>query len=260
MTNLHYLDPNPTGSPAVLLLHGLGADANSWALQLPVLNEAGFRPIVPDTPGFGHSPYDGRGWSIRGAAAEMANLLDELQIGPVHVVGLSMGGTIAQQLTLDYPHLVLKLVLVSTFAVLRPKGWGGWLYFLQRFILVKTLGLSAQARVVSQRIFPDPKSSRMREILVETISQADPRAYRKAMTSLGLFNSVKRLGEIKVPTLVITGADDTTVAPARQQMLVEGIPQAMQVIISEAGHAVPVDQPAGFNREMLAFLSHSKEK
>jgi pimeloyl-ACP methyl ester carboxylesterase len=74
------------------------------------------------------------------------------------------------------------------------------------------------------------------------------------MASLGRFNSMKRLGEIRVPTLVVTGANDTTVPPNRQRMLVESIPEARQVIIPEAGHAVPVDQAERFNRELLAFL------
>jgi pimeloyl-ACP methyl ester carboxylesterase len=257
MTRLHYLDPNPAGNPAVLLLHGLGADASSWALQLPALTGAGFRPIAADTPGFGQSPYDGRGWSIRRVAADMASLLEELQTGPAHVVGLSMGGTIAQQFALETPHLTRRLVLVSTFAVLRPDSLSGWYYFMQRFILVNTLGLPAQARVVAQRVFPGPRYGQLREMLVETISRADPRAYRKAMASLGLFNSVKRLGEIKIPTLIVTGADDTTVTPARQRLLVEGIPAARQVIVPDAGHAVPVDQAERFNRELLAFLGPS---
>jgi pimeloyl-ACP methyl ester carboxylesterase len=254
MTTLHYLDPNPAGHPAVLLLHGLGADATSWILQIPALTGAGFRPIATDTPGFGRSHYDGHGWSIRRMAADMAGLLEELRTGPAHVVGLSMGGTIAQQFALDYPHLTRKLVLVSTFAALRPDRLSGWLYFIQRFILVNTLGLPAQAKVVAQRIFPGPRNGQLREMLVQTISRADPRAYRKAMASLGLFNSVKRLGEIKIPTLVVTGADDTTVTPARQQSLVEAIPAARQVIVPDAGHAVPVDQAERFNRELLAFF------
>lgn len=254
MSPLHYFDPNPAGQPAVLLLHGLGADAGSWTLQIPAITGVGFRPIAVDIPGFGLSPYNGHGWSIRRVADGMAGLLEELQTGPAHVVGLSLGGTIAQQFALDMPHLTRKLVLVSTFAVLRPDNLSGWVYFLQRFILVNTLGLSAQAKVVAKRVFPDPRHEKLRNILVETISHADPRAYRKAMASLGLFNSIKRLGEIKAPTLVITGADDTTVNPARQRLLAAGIPKSQQVIIPDAGHAVPVDQADRFNRELLNFL------
>jgi 3-oxoadipate enol-lactonase len=254
MTSLHFVDPNPSGNPAVLLLHGLGADANSWTLQIPALSGAGFRPIAVDFPGFGQSPYDGGGWSIRRMAVILAGLLGELQTGPVHVVGLSLGGTVAQQFALDMPGLTRKLVLVSTFAILRPDNLSGWWYFLQRFILVNTLGLPAQAKVVAQRIFPDPGHESLRSILVESISHADPRSYRKAMLSLGLFNSVKRLNEIKVPTLVVTGADDTTVIPARQSLLVAGILHAQQVVIPQAGHAVPVDQADRFNQELLKFL------
>lgn len=187
-------------------------------------------------------------------AAGMAGLLEELQSGPAHVVGLSMGGIIAQQFALDFLHLTRKLVLVSTFAALRPVNLSGWFYFIQRFIVVNTLGLPAQARVVAGRIFPGADKAVLREMLIQTISRANPRAYRKAMESLGLFNLTKRLGEIKVPTLIVTGTDDTTVPPARQKLLVNGIPAARQVIIPEAGHAVPVDQSERFNRELLAFL------
>ena len=255
MTNLHFLDPNPSGHPAVLLLHGLGADGTSWTLQLPALTGAGFRPIAPDVPGFGGSPYDGQGWSIRRVTAQMAGLLEGLDTGPVHVVGLSMGGTIAQQFALDFPQLTRKLVLASTFCVLRPDHVSGWGYFLQRFILVNTLGLPAQAKVVARRVFPGPRYAPLREMLVATISRADPRAYRKAMLSLGLFDSRKRLGQIKVPVLVLTGAEDTTVLPARQNLLANSISGARQIIIPDAGHAVSVDQAETFNREMLVFFA-----
>ena len=108
MASLHFLDPNPTGKPVVLLLHGLGADGSSWTLQLPALSRAGFRPLAPDAPGFGGSPYDGGGWNIRRVAAQMAGLLEELGGGPAHIVGLSMGGVIAQQFALDFPQLTKK--------------------------------------------------------------------------------------------------------------------------------------------------------
>ena len=255
MSDIHFLDPHPTGRPAVLLLHGLGADGTSWTLQLPALADAGFRPLAPDAPGFGGSRYNGRGWSIRRAAAQMAGLLGELGTGPVHVVGLSMGGVIAQQFALDFPQLTRKLVLVSTFSALRPETLGGWGYFAQRAGVVLFMGLNVQARLVSRRLFPDPKDEPLREMFISIVSRANPRAYRRAMLSLGWFDSRKWLGDIKAPTLVVTGADDTTVSPARQRLLVEGIPGARQVVIPQAGHAVSVDQAEIFNASLLEFLS-----
>lgn len=254
MTALHFLDPNPSGGPAVLLLHGLGADGTSWTLQIPALSEGGFRPVAPDVPGFGGSPYDGRGWNIRGVAAKMADFLGELGTGPAHIVGLSMGGIIAQQFAMDFPHLTKKLVLVSTFAVLRPEDFNGWWYFIRRAAAVLTLGLQAQAQIVARRVFPNPQDQALREMFIATVSRADPHAYRKAMLSLGLFDSRKHLGKIKAPTLVVSGAEDSTVTPARQRFLVDGIPGACQVVVPQAGHAVSVEQAEKFNQAILDFL------
>jgi pimeloyl-ACP methyl ester carboxylesterase len=254
MSDLHFLDPNPSGKPAVLFLHGLGADGASWLLQLPVLGNAGFRPIAVDAPGFGHSPYDGRGWTIRRVAGQMAGLLEELGTGPANVVGLSMGGVIAQQFAMDFPHLTRKLVLTSTFTVLRPESLDGWVYFLRRAAVVLFAGMQAQAQIVAQRVFPDPRDQALREMFLTIISRADPRAYRKAMLSLGWYDSRKRLGQIKAPTLVVTGAEDTTVSPSRQKVLAQGIPAARQLVIPNAGHAVPVDQAEAFNRVLLDFF------
>lgn len=255
MSNIHVLDPNPKGSPAVLLLHGLGADGSSWALQFDSLVEAGFRPIAPDVPGFGESLYDGNGWSISRMSNMMADLLIEKGVIPAHIVGLSMGGIIAQQLILDHPHMVRKLILVNTFSVLRPKRLSGWLYFLQRFLLVHILGLPTQANFVAKRIFPGQDQQAKRDLLVERISRADPRAYRAAMRSLGFFNSSKRLREIAVPTLVVTSDRDTTVPMDSQKFLVDTISSARQVVIQDAGHAVTIDQPVAFNNCLLEFLS-----
>lgn len=221
---------------------------------MPALGEAGFRPIAPDAPGFGQSRYDGRGWNIRRMAGQMAGLLEELGTGPAHVVGLSMGGVIAQQFALDFPQLTRKLVLVSTFSVLRPETLDGWGYFAQRSAAVMLLGMRAQAQVVARRIFPDPQDQALRDMFIAVVGRADPRAYRRAMLSLGTFDSRKCLGEIKASTLVITGADDSTVSPARQEILVNGIPGACQVVIPHAGHAVSVDQPEQFNQALLKFL------
>src|SRR5512140_3794283 len=129
MTSFHVLDPNPNGFPVVLLLHGLGANGSSWSFQFDALKSAGMRPIAPDVPGFGESKYDGTGWNFKKIAQELADLVIGMETGPVHVVGLSMGGVIAQQFALDFPKLVRRLVLVSTFSVLRPSGISQWFYF-----------------------------------------------------------------------------------------------------------------------------------
>lgn len=254
MGRLHYVDPHPNGDPVVLLLHGLGATGASWGMQFAALSESGYRPVAPDLPGFGDSPYDQRGWTPARIAMDLVALLDELECGSAHVVGLSMGGVIAQQFACNHAQKTKKLVLVSTFSRMQPDSISGWIYFLKRGVVVSLLGLRAQARVVAQRVFPDPDKERLRNLLVETISHADVHAYRGAMRALAKFDSSKWLGNIKNPTLVITGSADTTISPERQKLLAAGVSGARHEVIEGAGHAVPIDQAELFNRLLVEFL------
>ena len=154
---LHYSDLNPDGTPIVILLHGLGATGDSWQLQFPALIESGFRILAPDMRGFGKSTYPEGHNNPRIMAEDVANFLNRLDVTSVYVVGISMGGTIALQFTLDHPSMVDSLLLVNTFARLRPKKISYWLFYSIRFLLIHVLGISNQARFVVKRLFPYPE-------------------------------------------------------------------------------------------------------
>lgn len=251
---IHYLDLNPQSSRTVLLLHGLGVDCTSWQLQMPPLVAAGFRVVAPDARGFGKSTCPGGRLNIASMAADVANLLQSLQVGPAHVVGISMGGTHALQLALDYSNLVDKLVLVNTFARLQPDRLSGWFYFALRFVLAHTVGLTSQARRVAHHLFPGSDQQELRRFIIDQIAQADPRGYRAAMRALAFFDVRLRLKEIITPTLVITAENDRSISPKNQHILADRIPNARQVIIPGAGHAVTVDQAGLFNQFLIDFL------
>ncbi len=252
--SIHYIDENPGAMETVLLLHGLGATCASWQMQIPRLVDEGFRVIAPDAPGFGQSGCLRGDTSIAGLSLPISDLLTSLKIPAAHIAGISMGGTIALQMTLDHPGQVGKLVLVNTFARLQIAKRRLWPYYLLRFILVHTLGLPMQAQAVAKRIFPRPEQEILRQELIHQIMQADPRGYRAAMRALARFDVRRRLSEITARTLVVTGENDTTVPPQNQHPLVTGIPQARQVIVSSAGHAVTVEKPEVFNDLLLEFL------
>lgn len=251
---IHYLDPNPGGSPLVVFIHGLGADVEMWVYQLRVLAEAGMRPVAMDIPGFGKTPLEGEGWSIRLISGRLGQWLEALSPEPKMVVGLSMGGVIAQQLALDFPEQVERLVLASTFASLRPRSWKNWAYLLRRSGTVLLKGSAAQAEQVANHLFPDHSQAVYRQMVIEKIRQANPLAYRKAMQSLMLFDSRRWVARIRVPVLVMTGAQDGTVPVAAQTELTKFLPDARQIIIPQAGHAINVDQPELFNQHLLGFL------
>ena len=155
--DLYYQEFNSHGKVAVLLLHGLGVNSRCWELQIPALIEAGYHVIAPDARGHGNSTYPGSQTSIGSMAGDIAAMLERLQAGIVSVVGISMGCTLALQLALDHPSLVEKLVLVNTFARLRPSGIRELLYHSYRFLFVHILGVASQAQLVSQHLFPYPE-------------------------------------------------------------------------------------------------------
>ena len=259
-SDIFYIERNPARAlPAsartVLLLHGLGANATSWQLQIPEIEQAGYRVIAPDVRGFGRSSYRGGGMSPSALAGDIAALLERLDTGPANVVGISMGGVIALQLVLDHPELVDKLILVNTFASLRPKSTSVWLYFAWRFILIHLIGFSTQAKAVTKRIFPKSDQEELRQELYREIMQANPSAYRSVMIAMARFDVSNRLQEIQAPTLILTGEDDTTVPPGNQAVLVAGIPNARQIIIPDSGHAMIAEQTEEFNRLLIEFLN-----
>ncbi len=239
----------------MLLLHGLGSCAESWGHQLPALTKAGFHVIAPDIRGFGRSTTPGGGVTIAELARDIKELILTIDRKPVHVMGISMGGTIALQLSLDYPALVDKLVLVNTFARLQPDRPSQWLYFAWRFFLVHTLGLPAQAMAVARRIFPLPEQQELRTELTKQICQADPSGYRATMRALARFNVTRRLGELKIPTLILTGRDDTTVPSRAQNVLAREIPGAQQIIVPDGGHGIIAERPEVVNHHLLEFLT-----
>lgn len=251
---INYTDLNPNGQPVVLLLHGLGATAVSWSFQLPALVESGFRALAVDMRGFGGSTYPGGNNNPRIMSEDTAKFLSHLEISTTHLIGISMGGTIALQFVLDHPSKVESLILVNTFAKLRPKRFSYWLFYGIRFILVQVLGLATQARFVVNRLLPHPGQKILREELYNQIIQANVVGYRSIIRSFVRLDLTDRLGEIQSPTLVISGENDSVVPPETQFEIVDKIPNAQHVLIPNSGHAVIAEKPDEFNQAMLDFL------
>lgn len=250
---IYYIDENSAAQSVVMLIHGLGSDSSSWVYQIVDLVAAGFRVIAPDVPGFGKSSATPNSSSIADLASFLPKLCSYLGIDQVNLVGISMGGTIALQFTLDHPTRVLRLILVNTYANLDRSNWRNWPYFIRRLVAVHLLGLSTQANIVAMRIFPRPEQAELRAVLIQQILQTDPAYYRKVLRALARFDVETRLPEITCPTLIISGNQDTTVALPLQKRL-EAIPKAYSLILEDAGHAAPVDQPEAFNAAVLQFL------
>ena len=258
MSETFVQDHNPASQRVVILLHGLGTTGDSWQLQVPALTAAGYRVLIPDLPGFGRTAYRGRSdggrWGITDFAATVRQVLEPRGVARAHLAGISMGGTVALQLALDSPALVDRLVLINTPPRLQAMRPSGWLALWMRIALMYGLGLPSQARVISQRIFPHPGQEALRQAIRDQIIQSDPKAYRAAVWALQRFNVTPRLGEIRSPTLILTGDQDTTISPESQRLLL-GIPGSRQVVVAGAGHGVIADHPEESNALLVNFLT-----
>lgn len=253
---IHYEEVNPQGSPPVLLLHGLGSAGADWLFQFEALSGAGFRVLAPDLRGFGRSSAPPK-VTVKAMADDMAIFLKKLNAHPAYVVGISMGGTVALQLALDHPEFVSKLVLVNTFARMKFTSPREILYLLTRLLIASLVGPEKQAEMVAKRVFPHPGQETLRNNLKQRILHTNPCSYRSALQSLWKFDVFNRLKELKMPVLVITGAEDTTVPPKVQEEMARAIPNARHVVVEGSGHGVIADNPEVFNMILLEFLKGS---
>jgi 3-oxoadipate enol-lactonase len=254
--SIYYTDPFPERLQTVLLLHGLGADHSSWQYQVEALSNNSFiRPIAIDLPGFGESNFVQGRWSADMVAEACVLLLNSLSVRKAHIIGISMGGVIAQKIACLYTSRVEKLILINTFASLKPQKFNEGIYLLRRFVVASLKGKDYQAGLVAKRLFPTVEQVYYRDEIIRQILQANPKVYNMALRELGLMDIRKEIKKISVPTLVITAENDTTVPVKNQIEMAKLIPGAHQVFIPNANHAVIVDQPEMVNKCILDFIS-----
>jgi len=240
--------------PGVLLLHGLGGSRADWALQVPVLAPR-FPVVLVDLPGHGASPRLPGRTSIERMAAAVRAVLDDLDLGRVHVVGLSLGGAVGLALALEAPARVRSLTLVNAVARLAPPGPAGALRWLARAALLAGAPMERVAAHVARGLFPRPDQQDLRRQAIARLAATPRAAYVAALRALAAFDARARLAAVTCPTLVVAGREDRTLSLAAKARLVAGLPRARFVILPGSGHATPLDCPARFNAALLDFLT-----
>jgi len=246
-----YYEVAGQGDP-VVFIHGLGSSARDWEYQVPFFAPR-YRVVVFDVRGHGRSDKPPGPYSVPLFAQDAAALIRALEAAPAHVVGISMGGMIALQLAVDEPALVRSLVVVNSGPELVVRTFRERLMILQRFLIVRLLGMRKMGEVLSQRLFPRPDQAPLRQMFVERWAENDPRAYREAMRALVGWSVADRLGDIRCPTLVIASDQDYTPVSAKEAYVAR-MPNARLVVIPDAHHAVTVERPEEFNQVLLDFL------
>jgi len=250
---------------AVLLISGLSMPGAAWAPQVKALAPH-FRVLTYDNRGVGETDLPPEPvYTVGQMADDAAALLRQFKIARAHVVGISMGGTIAQELALRHPQLVRSLVLVST-----------WAKTDARFVQVVESWMSLTSRVpIEERyrhvFFPwvfspaffekkDNVETAFRAAMAyphQTKAEAIERQARGIFTWNG--TRVGRLGSIKVPTLIVAGKDDILTPPDFARALAKLIRRS-RLTLMPGGHSVTLEQADPFNRALIRFLKSVRSK
>jgi pimeloyl-ACP methyl ester carboxylesterase len=252
---MHYVEAG-AGEPLVLVM-GFGGDHLAWGFQTPVF-AARYRVIVFDNRGAGQTDAPDLPYTTRLMADDTAGLMDALGIERAHVLGFSMGGMIAQELTLNHPHRVRSLQLHATYA--RADGYLKALSTVWRTVRTE-LDREASLRTMALWFFAQ-RTYTERPELVEMILQnslANPHpqsltGFLRQGEAVAAHDTLDRLGALRCPTLVSVGEEDILVSPHFARELAEHVPGATLRTIPAAGHVYIWERPDVFNAMCLEFL------
>ena len=255
------------GQP-LLFIAGLGVDKMCWIYQIPEFQEL-FKVIVFDNRGIGKSTGSIVPYSIRMMADDAVELLRYLNIEKSHIIGTSMGGMIAQEIAINYPNIVDKIVLCSTFA--KPQnmveiimkgvrdiiGYNALDIFCinpHRLVFEKLFSY------LLQQIFSEEFLLKNKKLIEETLQRYLSKityveTLLKQTGAVYTHNTIDRLNLIKAETLIITGMVDKLVMPECSDFLAEKISESTLRKIDNAGHGMHFEMPDIFNKIVLDFLS-----
>ncbi len=242
------------GTP-VVLIQGLGMDGRGWALQRGAFGRR-HRCIAPDNRGTGHSDAPFGPYDLSRMAEDVIAVLDELGVKRAHVVGASMGGVIAQIIGVLHPERVRSLTLACTAC--QHHEWRREL-------------LAEWANVVSDRGMPGLMDDGMRwligprlhrrfgvfvNVLARVLIQTKPHAFVAQVDAILDATDELRfeLPHVTVPTLVITGSQDTLTPLGDAEELAELIGTSRLYVLRGAAHGLMAEAPNAFNDVVLRFL------
>jgi len=250
--NFHYELAGPASAPVVTLSHSLAADLSMWDPQMKALTEK-YRVLRYDMRGHGGTDVSEGPYSLDGLTADVHELLVALGIKQTHLIGLSIGGMIAQLFAVQHPAMIRSLILCDTSSELPQEAK---VLFEERILTAKTLGMEAHVEPSLERWFTKafrsaPEADRVRALIRKT----DPRGYAGCSYAIMGLNLTSRLSSIRLPTLIIVGEDDPGTPVAAALTIHEKIKGSELVILKSASHLSNIEQAEAFNKAVTSFLA-----
>ncbi len=251
-----YWEEEGAGDP-LLLIMGLGYPLDMWYRARPHFARH-YRTILFDNRGVGRSDVPPGPYPVPLMAKDALAVLDAAGVRRAHVLGISLGGMIAQELALAAPERVRSLVLGCTTCG-GPELERAAPEVLAALMARGTMGADEGIEVMVPYIYhPSTPRSRIDEDLaVRRRTFPDPAGYFAQIQGVATFGTHDRIGSLTMPVLVIHGEDDRLVPVGNGRTLARKIPGAMLVTVPNASHVFPTDQPEGSLDAILSFLRAS---
>jgi len=237
--------------PFVLFLHGIRGNRQNWTAQVEAFSPR-FRAAAWDARGYGDSDDYPGPLHFEHFSGDVLRVAEHFDVKKMHLVGLSMGGRIARNVALHFPERLKSLSLVSTtpgFDALSAEE-------VRRFVTErKQRTPESVRRLLGSRARPGAF-----EALWDSVSATREESYRKTLEASVAQDRGAPIENIRVPTLVVAGDEDTVYPPQLARDVARRIPGAELVMIKGAGHLVNLERPGRFNEVVMDFIERQERK
>ncbi|MFX1572969.1 MAG: alpha/beta fold hydrolase [Promethearchaeota archaeon] len=250
-----YYEIHGEGFPFIMIL-GLSCDVNWWSPEVIKAIAQSFKTIVFDNRGVGRTDKPEIAYSIKMFADDTIGLMDVLNIQKAHILGFSMGGFIAQEITLNYPERVANLILCSThcggskslppsnevmnFLINPPEDNIDLINGFIPLLFTKTF-------IENSPEFIESYKQQMLKIPIQLSS------HHRQLQAMS-FNAARRLKEIEKPTLILQGKEDILIPPGNAEILAKGISGAKLIMLENAAHLFFQPEPQRVVKLIKEFL------
>jgi pimeloyl-ACP methyl ester carboxylesterase len=246
---MHYLAEGPAGGPVVVLVHGLGGNAEEWRDLASWLVKAGYRVYLPDLPGFGRSeqPAD-FSYSVHDQAEVVVGFLDALRLKQVDLGGSSMGGWIVQIVAARHPERVRRLMLFDAVGLYEEPSWDTRLF---------TPATPAELDQLMVLLMPNPQKIPgfiARDIVRDSNRNAwvIHRAVDAMLTGQDATDNL--LPQLKMPMLLVWGAQDRIAPLTQGARMHQLVPQSELAVFPACGHLAQMQCTAEAGPKVVEFV------
>ena len=251
-----YYEVHGEGEP-LLCVHGLAVDTLGWALQLPTFSER-HRTVVFDNRDVGQSSYVTGDYEMADMAGDALALADELQLESFHLLGISMGGAIAQEIALAAPDRVRSLTLAVTFA-----RAGAWARALSASWSARVREMPLERHVdellllnLSESFYENTEAVEyVRGMMLQNPHPQDPEGFARQLAASSRHEAADRLAGLALPVHVIGGEYDLLVPVWKSKELADLIDGAKLTVLPGAPHGLSLERAQEFNDLVLGFIA-----